>query len=203
MKNLSALFLLLFALPLFSQDLFTLPQSKDYVQHRASSYDRTGANADFRPIAPGETLTVLDESGPGLITHLWFTIAADDPYQLKALVLRIFWDAESSPSVETPIGDFFGLGLGDYFIYQSVPLRSAPIKLLNSFFPHALSKARPHHHDQRRQRTVDAFYFNIEYRIYAKPLPPDTALFPRAISPGRAESRLDEQWQSQRRPARE
>ena len=41
--------------PLFSQDpaswISTLPQAKDYVQHRASSYDRSGANADAHPVA--------------------------------------------------------------------------------------------------------------------------------------------------------
>src|SRR2546421_1979806 len=102
--------------------LATLPQAKDYVQHRVSSYDRSGANADFRTIAPGDTLTVLDEAGPGLISHIWFTIASDDPDHLEQLVLRMYWDGETSPSVEAPIGDFFGLGLGDYFLYQAVPL---------------------------------------------------------------------------------
>ena len=57
----------LLAPTLFSQDpsawLATLPQAKDYVQHRASSYDRTGGNADFRTIAAGETLTLLDDAG--------------------------------------------------------------------------------------------------------------------------------------------
>src|SRR5579862_3361349 len=103
--------------------LSSLPQAKDYVQHRSSSYDRSGGNADARSIAPGETLTLLDENGPGLVSHVWVTIASDDPHHLKALVLRMFWDGESTPSVEAPIGDFFGLGLGDYHLYQSIPLQ--------------------------------------------------------------------------------
>jgi len=69
--------------------LADLPKAKNYVLKRASSYDRSGANADYRTIAPGETLTVLDQSGPGLISHIWITIASDDPHHLKALVLRM------------------------------------------------------------------------------------------------------------------
>src|SRR5215472_13460661 len=115
------------SIPVFAQNpdvwFSSLAQSKDYVQHRSSSYDRTGGNADARPIAPGETLTLLDENGPGLVTHVWVTIASDDPYHLKALVLRMYWDRESTPSVEAPIGDFFGLGLGDYHPYESMPLQ--------------------------------------------------------------------------------
>jgi hypothetical protein len=117
-----------------------LPQAKDYVQHRASSYDRSGANADARPLAAGETLTLLDEAGPGLITHVWVTIASDDPNHLKALVVRMYWDGESTPSVEAPIGDFFGLGLGEYHLYQSLALSVSSDKALNCFLPMPFQK---------------------------------------------------------------
>ncbi len=171
----------LLTFPVFSQDpaawISTLPQAKDYVQHRASSYDRTGGNADARPIAPGETLTLLDEAGPGLITHVWVTIASDDPNHLKALVLRMYWDGETSPSVQAPIGDFFGLGLGEYFAYQSLPLSVGSEKALNCFFPMPFQKhARIAVTNEGAIRT-DAFYFNIDYRAYSKPLPADTLYF--------------------------
>src|SRR5437870_7755207 len=42
-----------------------LPNPHDYILKRSSSYDRTGGNADARPLAPGSALTVLDEAGPG------------------------------------------------------------------------------------------------------------------------------------------
>lgn len=106
--------------------LASLPQAKDYVQKRSSSYDRSGGNADFREIAPGATLTLLDADGPAIISHIWITIASDDPNHLKAMVLRMYWDGESSSSVEAPVGDFFGLGLGSYFLYESLPLSIGP-----------------------------------------------------------------------------
>jgi Protein of unknown function (DUF2961) len=157
--------------------LTAITQSHDYIQKRSSSYDRSGANADARPLAPGETLTVLDDSGPGAITHLWFTIAADEPFHLKKLVLRIYWDSESTPSVEAPIGDFFGLGLGDYFLYQSAPLQVAPDKALNSFFVMPFQKHARMTVTNQGQRKVDALYFNIDYRACAKDLPADTLYF--------------------------
>jgi hypothetical protein len=180
-RSFSVLIFCLLALPLFSQDptawLATLPQAKDYVQHRASSYDRTGGNADFRTIPAGETLTLLDEAGPGLISHIWITIASDDPHHLKALVLRMYWDGEASPSVETPIGDFFGLGLGDYYLYQSLPLSVGSDKALNSFFPMPFQKHARITVTNEGARKVDAFYFNIDYRGYSKPLNADQLYF--------------------------
>ena len=81
-----------------------LTQAKDYVLKRASSYDRAGGNADYRTINPGETLTLMDEAGPGVISHVWITIASPETYHLKKLVLRMYWDGETSPSVEAPVG---------------------------------------------------------------------------------------------------
>jgi hypothetical protein len=62
----------------------------DYVQKRISSYDRSGGNADFREIKAGDTLTLLDEPGPGIITHIWVTIASPENHHLKKLVLRMY-----------------------------------------------------------------------------------------------------------------
>lgn len=169
------------AVPAFSQDrgtwLSSLPEAKDYVQKRASSYDRTGANADARPIAPGGSLTLLDQAGPGLITHIWVTIAAEDSDHLKALVLRMYWDGEATPSVETPIGDFFGLGLGDYFLYESLPLSVGSNRALNSFFPMPFQKHARITVTNEGGGKVDAFYFNIDYRAYDKPLAGDPLYF--------------------------
>jgi len=53
-----------------AESLFSLTQLHDYVQKRVSSYDRSGGNADARPIAPGATLDLLDVNGPGVITHI-------------------------------------------------------------------------------------------------------------------------------------
>ena len=47
-----------------------------------------------------------------MITHIWFTIAARSNDHLKELVLRGYWDGNAKPSVEVPVGDFFGLNLG-------------------------------------------------------------------------------------------
>ncbi len=175
--------------------LATLPQPHDYNLKRSSSYDRSGGNADFRPIPPGETLTLLDEPGPGTVTHIWFTLATDESYHLKKLVLRMYWDGEAAPSVETPLGDFFGLGLGEYFLFQSMPLSVGPNKALNCFFPMPFQKHARMTVTNDGSEPVGAFYFNIDYRAYSKSLPPDTLYFHaqyRQLTPARGWSN---EWQ--------
>ena len=112
------------------EELFALARLRDYKSRRSSSWDRNGGNGDSVPVEPGQTATLLDLSGAGVVTHLWFTINSRDHMHLKNLVLRAWWDGESSPSVEVPIGDFFGLGLAEYYTYQSCLLYTSPRLLL-------------------------------------------------------------------------
>jgi hypothetical protein len=140
-----------------------LPRFRSYHIRRSSSSDVSGGNADYRAIEPGATLTVLDTAGPGLVTHIWFTINSKEDYHLKKLVLRAYWDGEKSPSVEVPVGDFFGLTLGEYFTYQSALTTVASIKALNAYFPMPFGKsARITVANEGRIRT-DNFYFNVDY----------------------------------------
>jgi hypothetical protein len=140
----------------------THPQS--YTQHRASSADPRGANEDARVIAPGATLTVLDTDGPGAISHVWFTVADDEPYFLKRIVLRMYWDQEATPSVETPLGDFFGLGLGEYVDYQSAVLSVGNERGMNSYFPMPFRRHARITVTNEGTQPVEKFYFNIDYR---------------------------------------
>lgn len=181
MTNLMIRFLMLLVLATTAlAQLPTFPdltRPQDYVLRRTSSYDRSGGNADAREVPAGGTLTLLDENGPGEITHIWMTIASRDRDHLKAIVLRMYWDGEQTSSVEAPVGDFFGLGLGAYHEYQSAPLAVGSIKALNSFFPMPFQKHARITATNEGSVPVAAFYFNIDWRAYDSPLPPDTLYF--------------------------
>ncbi len=119
----------------------------------------------------------MDVDGPGTISHIWFTIADREPYQLKRIVLRIYWDGEKTPSVETPIGDFFGLGFGDYYRWQSELLSVGSDKALNCFFPMPFQHhARITITNEGKQR-IGSFYYNVDYRTYSHPLPSGSLYF--------------------------
>ncbi len=149
---------------------------RDYRTEKSSSYDRTGGNADARRVAPGATITVMEEEGPGNIGHIWFTISSRDHWHLKNLVLRMYWDGEPEPSVETPIGDFFGLNLGAYFLYQSALLTVAPMKALNSYFPMPFRKSARITVTNQGGEEVRSLYWNIDYDRL-RMLPPDLGYF--------------------------
>jgi len=146
-----------------AEDLFALARLRNYKNMRSSSWDRTGGNADWVVVAPGQTATLLDVKGAGVVTHIWFTINSPDPMHLKNLVLRAWWDGEDAPSVEAPIGDFFGLGLGEYFVYQSELLVVAPIKALNAYFQMPFATAARFTLENQGPAPVRSLYFAIDY----------------------------------------
>jgi len=182
MRNLLKIFLILSASAKLNAqtpltELSDLSRLKDYQLFRSSSYDRSGGNRDFVQVAPGTTVVVLDEDGPGEISHIWFTIADKENKHLKKIVLRMYWDGESTPSVEAPIGDFFGLGTGEYFLYQSIPLAVGADKALNCFFPMPFGRRARISVTNQGEQPINALYWNIDWRKLPSALPPDTGYF--------------------------
>ncbi len=158
------------------ENLFTQARLRSYKARRNSSWDKTGGNADAVTVEPGKSATVLDITGAGVITHIWFTIATADQHHLKNLVLRAWWDGESTPSIEAPIGDFFGLGLGEYFVYQSALLAVASVKALNAYFQMPFSTAARITVTNQGQVKTDALYFAIDY-VTMPEIPSDLGRF--------------------------
>ncbi len=98
---------------------------RDSRSARVSSWDRSGANKDFCRVRSGETLELAGIPGAGCIRHIYFTITMSesvfgDPRYLRDMVLRAFWDGEDAPSIEVPLGDFFGQGHGCVRFFRSL-----------------------------------------------------------------------------------
>lgn len=159
-----------------ASEILSLSRLRSYKARRSSSWDRTGGNADSVPVDPGQSAMLLDVQGAGVITHIWFTINSRDPLHLKNLVLRAWWDGEDSPSVEVPIGDFFGLGLAEYFNYQSALTTVAPMKALNAYFEMPFARGAKLTLTNEGSERTDNLYFAIDY-VTLPALPGDVARF--------------------------
>jgi hypothetical protein len=162
--------------PIAPEQLFAQARLRSYKARRSSSWDRSGGNSDAVPVDGGKSATVLEVAGAGVITHIWFTIASPDPHHLKNLVLRAWWDGESTPSIEAPIGDFFGLGLGEYFTYQSSLLAVASVKALNAYFQMPFSHGAKLTVTNEGTMRCDALYFAVDY-VTLPNLPADLGRF--------------------------
>jgi D-arabinan exo alpha-(1,3)/(1,5)-arabinofuranosidase (non-reducing end) len=81
-------------------------------------------------IEPKQTFTLADIQGPGAIQHIWMTPTG----HWRHSILRIYWDGETAPSVETPVGDFFGSGWGEYAQINSAAVAVNPGSAFNCYW---------------------------------------------------------------------
>jgi len=155
-------------------DALTRPQPGRVAHY--SSRDTTGGNADFRTIAPGETLTLLDHRGAGIIRRWWVTIAPRNDRRLqRQLIVRCWWDDESTPSVEVPISDFFGVGFGEWRQYTSAAMNMTSGGY-DSYWPMPFHRHARLTVENRSAVPVGAFYYNIDIET-ADSLPDSTLYF--------------------------
>ncbi len=155
-------------------------RAQSYQSLKQSSHDRTGGNADRFNVKAGATQELFSADGPGIISHIWFTIAASSGNHLKELVLRAYWDGNTKPSVEVPVGDFFGLNLGQYVLYESAYLACSPGRIpssgsLNSYFTMPFRKSARITVTNEGKADVGAYYSNIDYMLV--PSLPEDALY--------------------------
>ncbi len=153
-----------------SGSLADLARLRDFKRRRVSSWDRSGGNRDFLILQPGERRAFAEIDGAGCVKHVWITTMPlqPEPHDLCGLVLRAFWDGEDTPSVEAPLGDFFGVGFGLRRNFVSLPLQMSPEdgRSMNCWFPMPFAAgARLEIENQGAVPRV--FYFYVDYEEYA------------------------------------
>jgi hypothetical protein len=77
-----------------------------------------------------ETITIAEMDGPGAIQHIWMTPTGNWRFS----VLRFYWDDEKEPSIEVPVGDFFGMGWNEYSPLNSLPVVVNPGSAFNCYW---------------------------------------------------------------------
>ncbi|MGI6149500.1 MAG: DUF2961 domain-containing protein [Firmicutes bacterium] len=110
-------------------------------------------------IKPGETFTMGEIRESGVIQHIWLTCF---PAHWRSLVFRIYWDDEETPSVETPVGDFFCNGWCERSNVSSLPICVNPAGGMNSYWEMPFRKsARLTMENIGRKEAV--LYYQIDY----------------------------------------
>ena len=152
-----------------------LPYLKKSKLYQVSSFDSTGGNNDRINLRNGETATLAAIDGPGVITRIWVTIDSRDPYFLRRILLRMYWDDEAYPSVEVPVGDFFGTGF-EYkqYISHFVGMSSGGYYC---YFPMPFNKSARIEVENQTGQEVYAFYYHIDYQKLDEHLDSDVGYF--------------------------
>lgn len=127
-----------------AQQIFQMPKT---AESRVSSFEnpngvkgnggktnKTAKGNAFETIKEGETKTLLDINGQGLVQRIWLTVNRS-PMMLRSLRLKMFWDGEVKPAVDVPMGDFFVFNLGKDAPFQSELFSSGEGRSFNCYIP--------------------------------------------------------------------
>lgn len=140
-------------------------------------------NSDSRSLPAKGKLVIADLPGPGVINHLWLTFGDNNPTlhagALRELTLKFYWDNETSPSVECPVGDFFALGNGQTGHVESMMVQvGGPLNRgLNCYWPMSFLKhARLEIHNRSASQAMSKVFFHVDW-IKCQGLPADTLNF--------------------------
>ncbi len=164
------------ALPAAGQDLNDLMRAQEGTSARAST-SKPAANGDSIRLEKGESRTVAVLKGPGKIAHIWLIANSMDIRYPRAVVLRIYWDGASVPSVETPVGDFFGAGNGMRADIDSLPVKASSYgRGYNCYWPMPFRKeARIVIANESDKESAGIFYYIDWIKLDA--VPPDMMYF--------------------------
>jgi len=145
---------------------------------RASSTSKDpDSNADNLRVPPGQSHTLCELTGPGVIRHVWLTfpeaapswLAKDGGARPDEIVLRIYWDGQEQPAVEAPVGDFFAVGFGERREVKSAPVVVEDGDSYNCFWPMPFFKSAKVTLTNESPRPLNSTYFHVDWEQRALP----------------------------------
>jgi hypothetical protein len=122
-------------------------------------------------INSGETLTLAEIEGQGAIQHIWLTPSGNWRFS----ILRIYWDDEKTPSVECPVGDFFGMGWEVYAPLVSLPVCVNPGRAFNCYWSMPFRKKCKITMENINDKDDMVLYYQVDYTLTE--VPADAAYF--------------------------
>jgi hypothetical protein len=200
LRCLSVAALLLLVCTEFSRagDLDDLARPHDGRSMRATSSHRVGPDGKYDPhgeldansnwdnknVPPGETKILMEEDGPGVITHIWMTFLGPEPQPWakngsanhQEMLLRICYDGDERPGVEAPVGDFFANAFGKRSEVISVPVVVEDADSYNCFWHMPFRESIRIEVVNQSEKPISLLYYNIDW-IKKDRLPDDTPYF--------------------------
>jgi hypothetical protein len=117
-------------------------------------------------LEPKSVTTLADITGPGAIQHIWITL---HPEWWRRVVLRFYWDGEESPSIETPIGDFFCNGWCQRCNISSLPVAVNPAGGFNCYWEMPFRNSARITVENLWDETLHGFFYQITYALTEVP----------------------------------
>lgn len=141
------------------------------------------SNSDNFRVDPGKTHTLMNVKGSGVITHIWMTFLGPEPQgwakngsaNHRDMLLRVYWDGQSRPAIEAPVGDFFANCFGKRSSVVSLPVIVEDADSYNCFWQMPFRKGARIEVVNQSDKPTNLLYYNIDW--IEGPVPKDAPYF--------------------------
>ena len=110
----------------------------------------------------GEIMILMDNDGPGVIRHMWFTFSEKF---YRDIIIRIYWDGQDAPSVEGPLGDFLCNSWTCRQNILALPINVNPSGGMNIYFPMPFRKHARITVENDSPNDLGGFFYTINYTL--------------------------------------
>lgn len=175
MKKLIALNLSMILInSLFGQSLYTLPdffksslissfENLNGVKGAGGKINHSAKGNAFEDLKSGQSKTLLNIQGAGIIQRMWFTVRDRSPEMMRAIRLRIFWDGAGKPAVDVPFGDFFGFGLSHVVKSESALFSNPEGRSFNCYIPMPFRKGAKVVITNESTKYIPEIFYDIDF----------------------------------------
>ena len=119
------------------------------------------------------TVTLAEINGCGAVQHIWITPFPTGIWRF--MIIRMYWDDETVPSVEVPLGDFFGMGWGVYTPLNSLAVCVNPQSAFNCYWPMPFRKKCRITLENIGDNDIKKMFYQVDYIL--TDIPSDAAYF--------------------------
>jgi len=144
------------------------PENRNGEKGAGGKENNSAKGHPYDTIPAGQSYSLLDIQGTGIINRIWITINDRSPNMLRALKIEMFWDGQTKPAVSVPFGDFFGVGLGRTAAFQNSLFSNAEGRSFVCMVPMPFKKAAKIIITNESNEVLHNIFFDVDYSLLKK-----------------------------------
>lgn len=158
----------LYRFPADQQTRWASPENPTAAPGAGARENRGGKGHAFETIPVGQSLTLANIQGAGIIDRIWMTIEDRSPEALRGLKLEMYWDGAATPAVSVPLGDFFLHGAGEMRAMETALLSSPEGRSFVSIIPMPFRRSARLVVTNEGPRQVNLIFYDVNFRTLAR-----------------------------------
>jgi hypothetical protein len=156
----------LFVVPEGIETRWASPENPKGLKGQAGSANAGRKGRPSVPLKAGEQLVLAEATNvSGTVRRIWITISDRSPAMLRGMRIDFYWDGATKPAISSPIGDFFGTGLGRMAPFQSALFSNPEGRSFNCCIPMPFRTGMKIVVTNESGKNLDMLFYDVDYTV--------------------------------------